>query len=52
MYSLRIITLIVFIGPDIPPELTTWRSRVLVWFVTDGKNQGKGFNAQYRFVVP
>ncbi|MDH3256727.1 MAG: S8 family serine peptidase [Nitrospinota bacterium] len=41
-----------FSGPDIPPELTTWRNQVLVWFVTDSKNQGKGWKAEYRFVDP
>jgi len=39
----------IFSGPNIPPELTTWRNQVLVWFGTDGKNQGKGWKAQYRF---
>ncbi len=38
-----------FSGPDIPPEFTTWRNKVLVWFVTDSKNQGKGWKAEYRF---
>jgi hypothetical protein len=38
-----------FSGPKIPPELTTWRNQVLVWFVTDGKNQGKGWKAEYSF---
>ncbi len=42
----------VFSGPTIPPELTTWSNQVLVWFVTDGKNQGKGWKAEYRFVNP
>lgn len=39
----------IFSGPDIPPELTTWDNQVLVWFVTDGANQGKGWKAEYRF---
>jgi len=39
----------IFSGPDIPPELTTWGNQVLVWFVTDGANQGKGWKAVYRF---
>lgn len=38
-----------FSGPDIPPEFTSWRNKVLVWFVTDSKNQGKGWKAEYRF---
>ncbi len=42
----------IFSGPDIPPEFTTWRNEVLVWFVTDGKNQGKGWRAEYQFVDP
>jgi len=42
----------VFSGPNIPPELTTWGNQVLVWFVTDGKNQGKGWKAEYRFMEP
>ncbi len=40
----------IFSGPDIPPELTTWSNQVLVWFVTDGANQGKGWKAEYRFL--
>jgi hypothetical protein len=42
----------IFSGPNIPPELTTWRNQALVWFVTDGKNQGKGWKAEYRFQDP
>jgi hypothetical protein len=42
----------VFSGPTLPPELVTWSNQVLVWFVTDGKNQGKGWKAEYRFVNP
>jgi hypothetical protein len=41
-----------FSGPKIPPELTTWGNQVLVWFVTDGKNQGKGWKAEYSFQDP
>jgi hypothetical protein len=39
----------IFSGPDIPPELTTWGNQVLVWFITDGANQGKGWKAVYQF---
>jgi len=39
----------IFSGAEIPPELTTWHNRVLVWFITDGKVQGKGWKAEYRF---
>ena len=42
----------IYSGPKIPPELTTWTNQTLVWFVTDGKNQGKGWKAQYRFKDP
>ena len=42
----------IFSGPDIPPELITWRNKVLVWFVTDNKNQAPGFKANYSFVDP
>lgn len=42
----------IFSGPNIPRELTTWRNQVLVWFVTDGQNQGKGWKAEYRFENP
>jgi hypothetical protein len=41
-----------FSGPEISPELTTWRNPVLIWFVTDGENQGKGWEAQYSFQDP
>jgi hypothetical protein len=41
-----------FSGPKIPPELTTWGNQVLVWFVTDGKHQGKGWKAEYSFQDP
>jgi len=41
-----------FSGPNIPPELTTWRNQVLIWFVTDGQNQGKGWKAEYSFQAP
>ncbi|MDA3898751.1 MAG: S8 family serine peptidase [Desulfobacteraceae bacterium] len=42
----------IFSGPNIPPELTTWHNQVLVWFVTDSEEQGKGWRAEYRFVNP
>lgn len=42
----------IFSGPNIPPELTTWQNQTLVWFVTDTKNQGKGFKSQYYFKDP
>jgi serine protease len=44
--------LAVLSGSKIPPEFTTWGNKVLVWFVTDGKNQGKGWKANYSFQDP
>jgi hypothetical protein len=41
-----------FSGPEIPPEFKTWSNQVLVWFVTDGDVQGKGWKAEYRFRDP
>jgi hypothetical protein len=41
-----------FSGPAVPPELTTWRNQVLVWFVTDGEREGQGWRATYRFRDP
>ena len=38
-----------FSGDELPPEFTTWSNQVLVWFVTDGKNEGRGWHATYRF---
>ena len=38
-------------GPGTTPaEVTTWGNEVLVWFVTDGRNQGRGWQMTYRFV--
>jgi hypothetical protein len=38
-------------GPGTTPtEVTTWSHEVLVWFVTDGRNQGRGWQMTYRFV--
>jgi hypothetical protein len=42
----------IFSGPALPPELTTWRNQVLVWFVTNGDTEGQGWKAEYRFVDP
>jgi subtilisin family serine protease len=40
----------IFSGPGTTPtELTTWGNEVLIWFVTDGKNQGRGWQMTYRF---
>lgn len=42
----------IFSGGDIPPELITWGNQVLVWFVTDGQNEGRGWQANFRFQDP
>jgi hypothetical protein len=42
----------IFSGPEIPPELTTWGNQALVWFVADGQNQSRGWQAEYRFQDP
>jgi serine protease len=41
-----------FSGTNLPAELTTLRNQVLVWFVSDGDNQGQGWRTSYRFVDP
>ena len=40
----------IFSGQELPPELSTWSNQVLVWFVANGQNQGRGWQANYRFV--
>lgn len=40
----------IFSGPNIPPELTTWERQVLVWFVTNGENQGQGWKGEFTFL--
>lgn len=42
----------IFSGQELPPELSTWSNQVLVWFVTNGQNQGGGWQLRYRFVDP
>ena len=44
--------LAVLSGSKLPPEFISWRNKVLVWFVTDGKNQGKGWKANFSFQDP
>ena len=41
-----------FSGPDIPPELTTWGNQALLWFVTNGVKQNKGWQVEYNFQDP
>ena len=40
----------IFSGQEIPPELSTWSNQVLVWFVTNGQNQGRGWQLRYEFI--
>jgi hypothetical protein len=42
-------TMAVFSGPNLPPEITSWRRKVLVWFISDAENQGQGWKAEYSF---
>ncbi len=39
----------IYSGPNIPPELITWTNKVLIWFVTNATNQGRGWLAEYSF---
>jgi hypothetical protein len=41
-----------FSGPNLPPELTTWRNQTLLWFVTNDSVQGKGWKTQVTFQEP
>ncbi len=40
----------IFSGPAIPPELYSWGNKVLVWFVTNGEDQRKGWNGEFTFI--
>ena len=37
-------------GRELPPKISTWSNQVLVWFVSNGKKQGSGWQARYEFV--
>jgi hypothetical protein len=37
-------------GPNIPPKLTTWENKVLVWFVTNDANQGQWWQGEFSFM--
>lgn len=36
-------------GSKLPPEIVSWGNKVLIWFVSDGKNQGQGWKFNYSF---
>lgn len=40
----------VFSGSELPPVFTSWSNQALMWFVTDGQNQGDGWNAEIKFI--
>jgi len=40
----------IYTGSELPPDMTSWGNDVLLWFVTDGRNQGQGWKLQYEFV--
>jgi serine protease len=42
--------LAIFSGPNIPPSVISGGNIVLVWFVTDAKNNFAGWKAHYRTV--
>lgn len=42
--------LAIFSGPKIPPVITSWYNRVLVWFVTNNSNTHKGWRLHYKAV--
>ena len=39
-------------GPKRPPEITSWSNQALLWFVSDGQQQAKGWKADYYFQDP
>jgi len=41
-----------FSGPDIPPPLRSWNNQLLLWFVSNGDIQRRGWKAELRFIDP
>lgn len=42
--------LAIFSGQNLPPQITTWTNRALVWFVTNGTTNLKGWKLKYEEV--
>ncbi|HEY1056876.1 MAG TPA: S8 family serine peptidase, partial [Emticicia sp.] len=42
--------LAIFSGPDIPPIITSWYNRVLVWFVSNESKSAKGWKLHYQAI--
>ncbi|RYU95841.1 S8 family serine peptidase [Emticicia agri] len=42
--------LAIFSGPDIPPIITSWYNKVLIWFVTNESTTGKGWKLHYEAI--
>lgn len=39
--------LAIFSGSNLPPQITSWTNRVLIWFVTNGSQNLKGWKLKY-----
>ena len=39
--------LAIFSGQNLPPQITSWTNRVLIWFVTNGSQNKKGWKLRY-----
>ena len=44
--------LAILTGQKIPADLTSWSNEVLLWFVTDSRNEGRGWSLSFEFVDP
>jgi hypothetical protein len=42
--------LAIFSGPDIPPIITSWYNKVLVWFVSNDAKSAKGWKLHYQAI--
>ncbi|MFW1678337.1 S8 family serine peptidase [Pontibacter sp. JAM-7] len=40
----------IFSGTELPPAFTSWSNNVLLWFASDGKQQGQGWQISYQFI--
>ena len=39
--------LAIFSGQNLPPQITSWTNRVLIWFVSNGSQNKKGWKLRY-----